>query len=162
MCLPDTNIHWLSPVGWCAQGYYKAAGEFAKRGIDKVAVVTMNDRFVNARWQADMEECVGIAGNVNLLSDPRGDLAEGLGLIAYLGRDLGVRAKRFALVVDDGSISHVAVDEGSDNLENTSAEAILAYLDSQSGPSFSLPSKVQLAVGGAASLFVLYTILDNL
>ena len=62
-------------------GYYTSADKLKSLGVSKVAVVTMNDRFVNAKWQADMEECTGASGSspVMLLSDPRGDLAESLG-----------------------------------------------------------------------------------
>ena len=76
-------------------GYYKQSDKFEALGVSKVCVITMNDRYVNAKWQADMEECVGKGvGNVELLSDPRGDLAEGLGLIACawtLGRESNLR-----------------------------------------------------------------------
>ena len=47
-----------------------------------------------------------------MLHDRRGDLAESLGLIAYLGKELGVRSKRFALLLEDGVVQHIAVDEG--------------------------------------------------
>ena len=62
-------------------GYYTSSDKLKSLGVSKVAVVTMNDRFVNAKWQADMEECTGASGSspVMLLSDPRGDLAESLG-----------------------------------------------------------------------------------
>ena len=109
----------------------------------------MNDRFVNARWQADMEECMGTDGTyVKLLSDPRGDLAEGLGLIAYLGKALGVRTKRFALVIEGNQIKHVAVDEGSDLLDTTSAESIIDVLKSSGGggPSLELDTKATAGI----------------
>lgn len=62
-------------------GYYTQADTLKDLGVSKVAVCTMNDRFVNAKWQADMEECTGAGEDspVMLLSDPRGDLAESLG-----------------------------------------------------------------------------------
>lgn len=66
-----------------------------------------------------------MASPIRFLSDPRGDLLEEIGMIAYMGRDLGIRAKRFAMVIEDGVVKHVACDEGSELLEATSAEAIL-------------------------------------
>lgn len=62
---------------------------------------------------------------VTMLADPRGDLLEEMGMIAYLGRELGVRSKRFALLVEKGVVLHVAVDEGSIELSDTSAETLL-------------------------------------
>ena len=82
-------------------------------GINTIALVTTNDRFVNAQWQKSMEECMGIpegSAPVVMLSDARGDLSEALGLIGYLGRALGVRSKRFALVIDNGIVQYKAVD----------------------------------------------------
>ena len=117
-------------------GYYRAAAEMRSLGVDNIALVTTNDRFVNAKWQEDMEACMGVPqgeGPVLMLSDARGDLAESLGLIGYLGRALGVRSKRFALLVENGVVKYKAVDEGSERLETTSAEEMLNYLRSSPG-----------------------------
>ena len=57
-------------------GYYSAAEDFAKLGVSNIALITTNDRFVNAQWQSSMEECMGVpAGQapVVMLSDARGD-----------------------------------------------------------------------------------------
>jgi len=62
---------------------------------------------------------------VQMIADPRGDLLEEMGMIAYLGQSLGIRSKRFALVLRNGVIQHVAIDEGSEALVHTSAEALL-------------------------------------
>jgi hypothetical protein len=67
-----------------------------------------------------------------------------------------VRSKRFALVLDDGIVTHVAVDEGSLALEATSAEAILDVLKAQS-PAVTAPVEgdgaalLGLALAGAAA-----------
>ena len=68
-----------------------------------------------------------------MLSDARGDLAESLGLIGYLGRALGVRSKRFALVVDNNVVQYKAVDEGSEILDTTSADSVVQFLSSSGG-----------------------------
>jgi peroxiredoxin len=109
-------------------GFYKASKEFADLGVEKIAIITANDRFVNMAWETSVNECVvpptdGAA--VEFIADPRGDLLESIGMIAYLGRGLGVRSKRFALLVEGGVAKHVAVDAGSEVLEETSAEALL-------------------------------------
>lgn len=130
-------------------GYYTKADQLKSLGVSKVAVCTMNDRFVNAKWQKDMEECTGAGEEspVMLLSDPRGDLAESLGLIAYLGREFGVRTKRFALVVEDGIIKKVAIDEGVNNLDATSVESMIDYL--RSSQPMKAPEINGATVGGA-------------
>ena len=98
-------------------GFYQAYSDFRRLGVSKIALITTNDRFVNAEWQKSMEQCQGVPEGespIVMLSDARGDLAEALGLIGYLGRALGVRSKRFALVLQDGVVKYKAVDEGSD------------------------------------------------
>ena len=69
------------------------------------------------------------------------------GLIAYLGREFGVRTKRFALVIEDGIIKKVAVDEGVDNLDATSVESIISYL--KSSQPMKAPEINAATVGGA-------------
>ena len=101
---------------------------------------------------------------VVMLSDARGDLAESLGLIGYLGRALGVRSKRFALVVDDGVVKYKAVDEGSDALENTSAEAVIKYLKSGGVGGFvdglieQIPLQYKLGFGAFLALYLYISI----
>lgn len=110
-------------------GYYNNANKFKELGVSSIAVITTNDRFVNYRWQQDLEQCTGVTDSgIQLVSDPRGDLSEAMGLIAYLGRALGVRAKRFALVLENGVVQHLVVDEGSVELEKTSAEQVMEFM----------------------------------
>lgn len=119
-------------------GYLSAVSKFSELNVESISVVTMNDQWVASRWAEVMGSACAVdppssdAANtdaptltVQLLSDPRGDLCEALGLIGYLGRDLGIRSKRFALVVVGGVVAHVAVDEGADVLDATSAERLL-------------------------------------
>jgi len=115
-------------------GYYNSASAFAGLGVDSINCLTINDKWVNVAWQAQVAACaLGEEGAseptedpIQMIADPRGDLLEKIGMIGYLGRELGVRSKRFALLVEDGVVCHVAVDEGSIALRNTSAEALLA------------------------------------
>ena len=79
------------------------------------------------------------------------------GLIAYLGRALGVRTKRFALVIDDGIVKHVAVDEGIDNLDATSVESICEVIK-QSQP-FKPPELNGATIGGSLVAGVLLVLL---
>ena len=51
-------------------GYYTSSDKLKSLGVSKVAVVTMNDRFVNAKWQADMEECTGASGSSPVMLRP--------------------------------------------------------------------------------------------
>lgn len=58
-----------------------------------------------------------------------------------------MRTKRFALVIEDGIIKKVAIDEGVNNLDATSVESITAYL--RSSQPMQAPEINAATVGGA-------------
>ena len=75
-------------------GLMKAAGRFARLGVSNVAVVTTNDRFVNAGWAEAVAAAAGVdSPNITMVSDPDGALVGGHGDAAdgQRGGDLGVR-----------------------------------------------------------------------
>ncbi|EOD19024.1 hypothetical protein EMIHUDRAFT_243373 [Emiliania huxleyi CCMP1516] len=106
-------------------GLMKAAGRFARLGVSNVAVVTTNDRFVNAGWAEAVAAAAGVdSPNITMVSDPDGALVGALGLSGDMGSGLGARSQRFALVSEEST-----VDPGLDRLSKTSAEALGSYLD---------------------------------
>ena len=44
-----------------------------------------------------LEACLGMSSSIMMLSDPTGDFSEAAGLIGYLGKDLGIRSKRYGV-----------------------------------------------------------------
>lgn len=120
-----TNVH--------LPGFIAKAEDFAEAGVQTIGVCTSNDRFVNSAWETASPEAEAAlaSGSVKVMSDPQGKLLEALGFFEYLGAEYGVRSKRFALVVKDGAISHVAVDEGTKEVAKTSAESILRVVTGQ-------------------------------
>lgn len=92
------------------------------KGVDVLACMSVNDAFVMSAWgEAQNGE------NILMLADGNGDLTKALGLeLDATGFGMGVRSKRFAMIVKDGVVSHLAVDTAG--LEFSSAEAILAAL----------------------------------
>ena len=74
-------------------------------------------------WAAD-QEC----GNIRMIPDGNGDFTEALGLqMDGSGFGLGTRSQRYAMIVDDGTVTHLAV-EAPGKLEVSAAEAILEAL----------------------------------
>jgi len=113
-------------------GIINSVPMFEAANVSKVAVVTTNDKFVMDAWTGAMIECSGGDPNlngVNMLADADGDLVKALGMATDLGFGLGVRSKRFALVLEEGTAKYVAVDDGDIALENTTAENVLEFLD---------------------------------
>ena len=88
------------------------------QGVDTVACTAVNDVFVMDAWGKDQK-----AGDkVTMLADGDGDYAKKLGLELDLrGKGLGVRGKRWSMVVNNGTVEKLNVDEGK--YEMTGAEA---------------------------------------
>ena len=92
------------------------------KGVDTVACMSVNDVFVMDAWGKAAN-----AENLMMLADGNGDFTKALDLVLDASvYGMGARSKRFAMIVDDGVVSLLNVDEAA--LEGTSAEAILAAL----------------------------------
>jgi peroxiredoxin len=103
-------------------GFVVHVDEIKAKGVDTVACMSVNDVFVMHAWGQS-----GNAEHIQMLADGNGTFTEALGLVLDgSGFGMGARSKRFAMVVDDGVVSLLNVDEAA--LEASSAEAILAAL----------------------------------
>jgi peroxiredoxin len=105
-------------------GFVKHADEIIARDVDTIACMAVNDVFVMNAWGKDRQ----VGDKVKMLADGNGDYTRALGLeMDGSGFGLGMRGKRFAMVVDDGTVAHLAVEEPG-KFEVSKAEAILASL----------------------------------
>jgi len=103
--------------------YVNNAKQLKEKGVEVVACTAVNDIFVLQAWGEHLKA----TNHVLFFGDGSAFLTKALGLEKDLvANGMGIRCYRFALIVDHGKITHVAVDEGK--YENTSAEAILAKL----------------------------------
>ena len=105
-------------------GLVTHAAEFAAAGVDTVACMAVNDVFVMAAWG----EHLAVGDQVLLLADGNGDYTKALGLDLDARKfGMGVRGQRFAIIVDDGVATCVAIEEPA-RFDVTKAESILANL----------------------------------
>ena len=105
-------------------GFVDHADTIRGKGIDTIACMAVNDVFVMDAWGKDR----GVGDNVVMLADGNGDYTKALGLeMDATGFGMGHRGQRFAIVVDDGVASHVAV-EAPGQFEVSKAESILDAL----------------------------------
>ena len=111
-------------------GYDAAYDEIKALGIDEVYCVSVNDAFVMFQWGKNME-----VKNVKLLPDGNGEFSRKIGMLvdkANLG--FGMRSWRYSMVVNDGKVEQVFVENGySDNCETDPFEVsdvntMLTYL----------------------------------
>ena len=105
-------------------GYVAKRQEILGRGIDAIAVTSVNDVFVLDAWSKQ----TGAEG-IEVLADGNGDFAKAIGLdMDGTGFGLGVRSKRYAMLVDDGVVRALNVEDSPSKAEVSSAEALLKSL----------------------------------
>ena len=105
-------------------GFVQNASQLRDKGVDVIACLSVNDAFVMDAWGKD--QSVGV--DVMMLADGNGDLTKALGLeMDGTGFGMGIRSQRYAMVVDDGAVTTLNIEEPG-AFEVSSAEAILAAL----------------------------------
>lgn len=105
-------------------GYVQHHDALKAKGVAEVWCLATNDAFVMAAWGRDQKA----AGKVRMVADGSAVYTKALGLeLDLTARGMGVRTNRFAMIVDNGVVKHLAV-EGAGKFEVSSAEAILAQL----------------------------------
>lgn len=105
-------------------GYKDKLGELSGKGVDAVACVSVNDAFVMAAWGKDQ----GVDGKVHMLADGNGEFARALGLeMDASGFGMGERARRFAILVDDGVVKVLNAEKGGE-FEVSDVDTMLATM----------------------------------
>ncbi len=105
-------------------GFLANADALKAKGVDSIVAMAVNDAFVMGAWAKDQN----VGERITMLADGSAAFTKALGLeLDLTARGLGVRSQRFAAVVDDGRITHLAV-EPPGGFEVSKAEAVLAAL----------------------------------
>ena len=105
-------------------GFLENSDVIRAKGVDQIVCLAVNDAFVLGAWAKEN----AVSGKVTMLADGSGKFTKALGLeLDLIGRGLGVRCQRFALVAEDGKVTHIAVEQPG-GFEVSKAEAILAQL----------------------------------
>jgi peroxiredoxin len=105
-------------------GFVEQAEALKAEGVDTVACMAVNDVFVMHAWGKDRN----VGDSVLMLADGNGDYAKALDLVLDgTGFGMGMRGQRFALVVEDGVATHVAV-EAAGQFEVSKVEAIMSAI----------------------------------
>ena len=95
------------------------------KGVDTIACVAVNDPFVLAEW----EKTQNCGGKIMLLSDGNAEFTKAIGLdFDGSGFKLGIRSMRYAMIVEDGVVKTLAVEEAPPMMEVSGAAHILKAL----------------------------------
>jgi peroxiredoxin len=106
-------------------GFIQNADAIKAKGVDVIAVTGVNDHFVMDAWK----EASGAAGKVEFLSDGNGEFAKALDMtFDGSANGLGTRSKRYSMVIDNGVVKTLNVEESPGKVDVTSAENILKAL----------------------------------
>jgi peroxiredoxin len=106
-------------------GYVQRADEIKATGIDAILVTAVNDVFVLKAWA----QSAGSDGKVEMLSDGNGDFAKALGLsFDGSGFGLGTRSQRYSMIVEDGVVKSLNVEDAPSKAEVSGAENLLNQL----------------------------------
>jgi peroxiredoxin len=106
-------------------GFLDQAAAIKAKGVDAIVCVAVNDPFVVSAW----EKARNVNGRVQMLSDGNAEFARALGLeFDGSGFGLGTRSKRYAMIVEDGTVKTLLIEDAPPQAEKSSAAAILALL----------------------------------
>jgi peroxiredoxin len=103
-------------------GFIENADAFKKKGIDSVACVAVNDPFVLGAWA----DASGGKGKILFLSDGNAEFTKKIGMdFDGSGIGLGTRSKRYAMLVDDGVVKVLNVEDSPGvAVESTAAKML--------------------------------------
>jgi peroxiredoxin len=105
-------------------GFVEKAGDLRAKGVNTVACIAVNDAFVMKAW-GKSQNC---DGKVQMIADGNAEYTKALGLeMDASGFGMGTRGQRFALIVDNGVVKSVNVEEKGE-FKVSSAEHVLGQL----------------------------------
>lgn len=103
-------------------GYVVNADQLKEKGVDTIACLSVNDAFVMNAWGEAQN-----AEEIAMIGDGGGAFTKAVGLELDTADFGGVRSQRYAMIVDDGTVTALNVEEPQ-QFEVSSAEAMLAAL----------------------------------
>lgn len=103
-------------------GYRDQYDAFRAAGVDEIWCFAVNDAFVMGAWGQHMD----VEGRLRMMADGDATYTRALGLeLDLTGKGLGLRCQRFSMLVRDGVVTHLHVEEGG-KLETSDATTLLA------------------------------------
>ena len=95
------------------------------KGVDTIAVTGVNDVFVMEAWK----KANNAGGKIDFLADGNGDFAKAIDMaFDGSGNGLGTRSKRYSMLVENGVVTKLNVEEAPGKAETSSAETLLKQM----------------------------------
>ncbi|MEI6438779.1 MAG: peroxiredoxin [Alphaproteobacteria bacterium] len=92
-------------------GFKTLAPEIKAKGVDSIVCLSVNDAFVMKAWGENQ----GVLDTIMMIADPAGDFTKAVGLDMDGSKfGLGLRSQRYSMVVEDGVVTSLNVEEGGE------------------------------------------------
>ncbi|HEX3710391.1 MAG TPA: peroxiredoxin [Pseudolabrys sp.] len=102
--------------------FLKNVDAFKAKGVNTVAVTGVNDVFVMEAWK----KATGADGKIDFLADGNGEFAKAIDMaFDGSGNGLGTRSKRYAMLVDDGVVKQLNVEDAPGKCDISGGDALL-------------------------------------
>lgn len=106
-------------------GFIENNDAIRAKGVDTIAVVSVNDHHVMRAW----EKSAGAEGKIQFLADANADFVKAIGLDIDLGAGgLGIRSKRFSMIVDDRKVRALNIEDSPGKAVESGAARLLEQL----------------------------------
>ena len=112
-----SNLHMPS--------FLNNAAAIKAKGVDSIAVTGVNDVFVMEAWK----KATGAEGKVDFLADGNGEFAKAIGMdFDGAGAGLGVRSKRYSMLVEDGVVKSLNIEDAPGKCDISGGDALLKQI----------------------------------
>ncbi len=105
--------------------FVQNAAALKAKGVNSIAVTGVNDVFVMEAWK----KASNAEGKVDFLADGNGEFAKAIDLtFDGSGNGLGLRSKRYSMLVDNGVVKTLNIEEAPGKCDLTSGQALLKQI----------------------------------
>lgn len=103
--------------------FMRTADKFADKGVDLIGCVSVNDVFVMQSWA---QSTGADKTSIQMLADPESSFTKALGL-DFSAPPVGLidRSKRYAMLIEDGTVTALEIDENPGECTISAGESFL-------------------------------------
>lgn len=106
-------------------GFLENRDSFYAKGVDEIVVVSVNDHHVMQAWA----KASGGEGKIRFFADGSAKLTRALGLENDLSASgMGIRSKRYSMLIEDGKVTQLNIEEVPGQAEVSGAARLLGQL----------------------------------
>lgn len=106
--------------------FMRTKDQFAAKGVDEIICVSVNDPFVMKAWG---EATGATAAGLTMLADPASEFTKAIGMnFDAPPAGLIARSKRYAMLVEDGKVVALNLEESPGACEISAGEGLLAVI----------------------------------